>query len=108
MKVFIDNILIYLRSKEEHEAHLRIALHTLWDHCLYAKLSKDEFWMSEVVFLGHVVSTDGIMVDPAKVKVVSRWHDVPQPQRYGGFSIWTDTTRDSYKISLPWQPFSHS
>ena len=70
--VFVDDILIYSRSKEEHETHLRTALQTLRDHRLYAKLSKCEFWLSEVVFLGHVVSAAGIAVDLAKVEGVLR------------------------------------
>lgn len=60
MIVFVDDIMIYLRSSEEYEMHLRIVLHTLWEHCLYAKISKCEVWLSKVVFLGHVVSVAGI------------------------------------------------
>ena len=70
--VFVDDILIYSRSRREHEGHFRTALHTLRAHRLYAKLSKCEFWLSEVVFLGHVVSSIGIVVDPAKVEAVLR------------------------------------
>ena len=73
MIVFVDDILVYSRSREEHEAHLRTVLQTLWAHRLYAKLSKCEFWLSQVVFLGHVVSPAGIAVDPAKVEAVLRW-----------------------------------
>jgi hypothetical protein len=61
--VFIDDILIYSRSMEEHEEHLRIVLQWLWDHQLFANFSKCEFWIKEVPFLGHVVSTEGIVVD---------------------------------------------
>ena len=68
--VFIDDILIYSRSKEEHEHHLRIVLGILKEKKLYAKFSKCEFWSSSVVFLGHVVSNEGIMVDPKKIEVV--------------------------------------
>ena len=71
--VFVDDILIYSRSREEHERHLRTALLTLRNHHLYVKLSKCKFWLSEVVFLGHVVSAAGIAVDPAKVEAVLRW-----------------------------------
>ncbi|XP_052736626.1 uncharacterized protein LOC128197842 [Vigna angularis] len=65
--VFIDDILIYSKSCEEHEEHLRVVLGVLREKELYAKLSKCEFWMKEVQFLGHVVSAGGISVDPAKV-----------------------------------------
>ena len=71
--VFIDNILVYSKTKEEHEEHLRIVLQTLQDRKLYAKLSKCEFWLEEVSFLGHVISKGGIVVDPAKVEAVMSW-----------------------------------
>ena len=68
--VFIDDILIYSKSEEEHELHLRTILGTLREHQLYAKFSKCEFWLQEVGFLGHIVSAGGISVDPTKVKDV--------------------------------------
>ena len=68
--VFIDDILIYSKSKEEHAEHLRIVLLRLRDHQLYAKFSKCAFWLEEVQFLGHVLSTEGIAVDPSKVEEV--------------------------------------
>jgi hypothetical protein len=68
--VFIDDILVYSRSEEEHEEHLRLALQKLWEHMLYVKLSKCEFWMKQVAFLGHVISKGGIFVDPSKVQDV--------------------------------------
>jgi hypothetical protein len=71
--VFIDDILIYLRSMEEHEEHLRILFQWLRDHQLFAKFSKCEFWIKEVLFLGHVVSPEGIAMDPGKVKEVLEW-----------------------------------
>jgi hypothetical protein len=70
--VFIDDILVYSKSMEEHE-HLRIVLQRLREHHLYAKFSKCEFWIKEVPFLGHVVSPQGIAVDPDKVKEVLEW-----------------------------------
>jgi hypothetical protein len=66
--VFIDDILIYSKNKEEHAKHLRIVLSHLREHQLYAKFSKCEFWLDEVPFLGHVLSTEGVAVDPGKVK----------------------------------------
>ncbi|XP_057418514.1 uncharacterized mitochondrial protein AtMg00860-like [Lotus japonicus] len=71
--VFIDDILIYSRSKQEHEEHLRLVLGILRERQLYAKLSKCEFWLESVKFLGHVVSKAGIAVDPAKVEAVNSW-----------------------------------
>ena len=58
--VFIGDILVYSISEEEHAMHLRFLLQTLWEHQLYAKFSKCEFWLDQVAFLGHVVSKDGI------------------------------------------------
>jgi hypothetical protein len=71
--VFIDDILIYSKSLEEHEDHLRRVLQRLREKRLYAKFSKCEFWLDKVIFLGHVVSKDGISVDPKKVEAVVNW-----------------------------------
>jgi hypothetical protein len=71
--VFIDNILIYSKSNEEHESHLRAILEKLREHKLYAKFGKCEFWLSEVGFLGHIVTKDEIAVDPSKVTAVMEW-----------------------------------
>jgi len=71
--VFIDDILIYSESWEEHAQHLRVVLEILREHQLYGKLSKCEFWLDEVQFLGHVISTQGIVVDPTKIKTVVKW-----------------------------------
>ena len=71
--VFIDDILIYLKSHVEHWEHLRIVLQTLRTHQLYAKLSKCEFWLNSVSFLGHVISKEGVQVDLKKVEAVSNW-----------------------------------
>nr|CAH67706.1 H0512B01.1 [Oryza sativa] len=71
--VFIDDILIYSKTKEEHEEHLCLALEKLREHQLYAKFSKCEFWLSEVKFLGHVISSGGVAVDPSNVESVLSW-----------------------------------
>jgi hypothetical protein len=71
--VFIDDILVYSRNEEEHEGHLHLVLQKLLDHKLYAKLSKCEFWLKQVAFLGHVVSKGGISMDPSKVQDVLSW-----------------------------------
>jgi hypothetical protein len=72
--VFIDDILVYTRSEEEHKEHLRLALQKLREHRLYGKLSKCVFWMKQVAFLGHVISKGGISVDPIKVQDVLSWN----------------------------------
>jgi hypothetical protein len=71
--VFIDDILIYSENAEEHEEHLRIILSRLQKHKLYAKFSKCELWLKTVPFLGHVLSDEGISVDPTKVQEVMDW-----------------------------------
>jgi hypothetical protein len=71
--VFIDGILIFSKTEEEHEKHLRLVLEKLKSNQLYAKFSKCEFWLTEVAFLGHVISTGGVSVDPSKVKDVLNW-----------------------------------
>jgi hypothetical protein len=73
MVVFIDDILIFSKNKEEYAEHLRLVLQKLREHKLYAKRSKCEFWLKEVSFLGHVVSNGGIAVDPSKVQDVLNW-----------------------------------
>ena len=71
--VFMDDILIYSHSEEEHEDHLRVLLQLLRDHRLYAKFSKCEFWLTEVRFLTHMVLASGVSVDPEKVEAVMSW-----------------------------------
>ena len=71
--VFVEDILIYSQSEKEHEDHLRIVRQALREHMLYTKFSKFEFWLTEVRFLGHVVSTSGVSVDPEKVEAVMSW-----------------------------------
>jgi len=71
--VFIDDILIYSKNREEHAEHLRVMLDVLREHQLYGKLSKCEIWLEEVQFLGHVISAQGIAVDPTKIETVMNW-----------------------------------
>jgi hypothetical protein len=71
--VFIDDISIYSKSEEEHAQHLRVTLQRLRDHLLYAKFSKCAFWLKEVLFLGHIISIEGIVVDPSKIQEVLDW-----------------------------------
>jgi hypothetical protein len=71
--VFIDDILVFSKTMEEHEEHLRLVLEKLRSNQLYAKFSKCEFWLTEVTFLGHIISAGGVSVDPGKVKDVLNW-----------------------------------
>nr|GFD17511.1 putative reverse transcriptase domain-containing protein [Tanacetum cinerariifolium] len=71
--MFIDDILIYSKNKENLEEHLKTILELLKSEKLYAKFSKCDFWLESVHFLGHVIDSDGIHVDPAKVKAIRNW-----------------------------------
>ncbi|GJW34112.1 putative reverse transcriptase domain-containing protein [Tanacetum coccineum] len=73
MIVFIDDILIYSKSRKEHEGHLKLIMRLLKKEELYAKFSKCEFWLSKVQFLGHVIDREGIHVDPAKIESTKDW-----------------------------------
>nr|GFC35130.1 putative reverse transcriptase domain-containing protein [Tanacetum cinerariifolium] len=77
--VFIDDILICSKNKEEHEEHLRIILELLQKEKLYAKFSKCEFWLDSVKFLGHVIISQGVHVDPTKVKAIKSWTALKSP-----------------------------
>ena len=68
--VFIDDILVYSKTRNEHATHLRIVLQTLKDQQLYAKKEKCDFWIIEVRFLRHVVSHEGILVDPSTIDAI--------------------------------------
>jgi hypothetical protein len=70
---FIDDILIFSKTEEEHEKHLRMILEKLRSNKLYARFSMCEFWLTEVAFLGHVISPGGISIDPSKVKDMLNW-----------------------------------
>jgi hypothetical protein len=71
--VFIDDILIFSKTEEEHEKHLRLVLEKVRSNKFYTKFSKCEFWLTKVTFLGHVISAGGVSVDPGKVKDVLNW-----------------------------------
>ncbi|GJT23521.1 putative reverse transcriptase domain-containing protein [Tanacetum coccineum] len=77
--VFIDEILIYSNHKQEHEEHLKIILELLKKEELYAKFSKCEFWIPKVQFLGHVIDSEGIHVDPAKIESIKDWASPKSP-----------------------------
>ncbi|GKD26203.1 putative reverse transcriptase domain-containing protein, partial [Tanacetum coccineum] len=84
--VFIDDILVYSKSKDEHEVHLRLVLELLKKEELYAKFSKCEFWLQEVQFLGHVVNQNGIHIDPSKIEAVKSWKAPTTPSEIRSFS----------------------
>jgi hypothetical protein len=83
--VFIDDISIYSKDKEEHAKHLRIALQILREHQLYAKFSKCELWLDQVEFLEHVISKEGIAVNPSKVASVLEWEAPKNVKQIRGF-----------------------
>ncbi|GJT79704.1 putative reverse transcriptase domain-containing protein [Tanacetum coccineum] len=96
--VFIDDILVTLKTEEEHKRHLRIVLEILRQKKLYAKFSKCEFWLQQVAFLGHIVSADGIIMDPSKVEAITKWlrpTTVTGLMRKGsgGFQIYSDASK---------------
>src|SRR3954469_2739123 len=71
--IYLDDILIYSKNEEEHAKHLRLVLMKLQEHRLYAKFSKYEFWLPEVIYLGHVISVKGVAVNPERVQAVLDW-----------------------------------
>ncbi|GKC29955.1 putative nucleotidyltransferase, ribonuclease H [Tanacetum coccineum] len=83
--VFIDDILIYSKTREEHVEHLRLVLELLKKEKLYAKFSKCEFWLREVQFLGHVINGNGIHVDPSKIEAVKNWKAPRTPSEVRSF-----------------------
>ena len=83
--VFIDDILVYSSSKEAYEKQLRIILQILRDKQLYAKFCKCEFWLNRVAFLGHVISAEGVLVDPKKIKAVVNWELPTNPTEVRSF-----------------------
>ena len=71
--VFINDILFYSKDEDQHAEHLRIALHTLKDQKLYAKFKKCKFWLNSVIFYGHIINKDGILVRTQKIKAIMDW-----------------------------------
>ena len=71
--MFVDDILIYSENEADHAEHMRVVLSRLREHKFYAKFSKCEFWLKKVPFVGHIISEDGISVDPSKVQEVMDW-----------------------------------
>ncbi|GKA45558.1 putative reverse transcriptase domain-containing protein [Tanacetum coccineum] len=83
--VFIDDILIYSKNKKEYEEHLKAVLELLKKEKLYAKFSKCEFWIPKVQFLGHVIDSQGIYMDPAKIESIKEWESPKTPMKISQF-----------------------
>ncbi|KAA3483138.1 Transposon Ty3-G Gag-Pol polyprotein [Gossypium australe] len=95
--VFIDDILVYSKTEDEHDKHLRAVLQILLEKELYAKLSKCKFWLGEVMFLGHVISAEGIRVDPKKIEAILDWK---QPRNFlckNAPFVWVVKQQSSFK-----------
>ena len=108
--VFIDDILIYSKSEEEHKDHLMIVLQALRDHQLYAKFSKCEFWLTKVRFLGHVVSTLGVLMDPKKVEAVMSWERLKSVFKIRSFlgleRYYRRFIEDFFRLVVPMMKFT--
>jgi hypothetical protein len=104
--VFIDDILVYSKTEEEHDEHLRIVLQTLRKHKLYAKFDKCDFYQKEIQYLGHVISAEGIVVDPEKIKSIMEWlvpKDVVDIRSFMGITwILSQIYRRVFQDSLPY------
>ena len=103
--VFIDDILIYSKTQEDHATHLRVLLEILRQEQLYAKFSKCEFWLSEVQFLGHVINAQGIQVDPAKIEAILKWEVPKSPTEVRSFlglaGYYRRFIKDFSRIAIP-------
>ena len=103
--VFINDILVYSKTREEHEQHLGTILQTLREHHLYAKFSKCKFWLEKISFLGNVISQESISVDPVKVEAVTNWKRPENPTEMRSFLGLTGYYRrfiiDFFKLAGP-------
>ncbi|GJZ98213.1 putative reverse transcriptase domain-containing protein [Tanacetum coccineum] len=96
--VFIDVILIYSKSRKEHEGHLKLILKLLKEEELYAKFSKCEFWLSKVQFLGHVIDSEGIYVDPAKIESIKDWAPVTKLTQKSVKFDWGEKAEAAFQL----------
>ncbi|GKC15281.1 putative reverse transcriptase domain-containing protein [Tanacetum coccineum] len=103
--VFIDDILIYSKTKQEYKEHLKLILELLKKEGLYAEFSKCEFWIPKVQFLGHVIDSKGIHVDPAKIESIKDWASpsapiLALPERAENFIIYCDASHKGLGVVL--------
>ena len=102
--VFIDDILVYSGNPEEHAEHLQTVLQILRERRLYAKISKCQFWLDKVVFLGHVISAEGISVDPHKIEAIVNWKppkNVSEVCSFLGLEVITGNLLRDFEDSNP-------
>ena len=83
--VYLDDILVFSKNKEDHAKHLRLVVDKLREHQFYAKFSKCEFWLDEVLYLGHIISAKGIAVNPKKVSAIVNWEPPQNVKQLRGF-----------------------
>jgi hypothetical protein len=102
--VFIDDILVYLRNEQEHEEHLRVVLQILREHKLYAKFSKCDFYKDKIQYLWHIVSKEGIVVDPKKIKSIM---DSPIPKDVSNIRSFMGITGYYWKFIEWFSRISH-
>ncbi|XP_021974684.1 uncharacterized mitochondrial protein AtMg00860-like [Helianthus annuus] len=103
--VFIDDILVYSKSEVDHVHHLQEVFETLRRERLYAKFLKCAFWLREVQFLGHIISADGILVDPSKIEAMTKWSPPKNPSEIRSFlglaGYYKRFIQDFSKIASP-------